>query len=581
MIPPHIMQRPNGIHYPRAVACISIRSALEDDPRDPRRYLERLLSWHAVGWSGRDGRPNKLWEAQGVDVPSLWGALARAARAGSPLWIVSRRAVTDVSLLGLWRMCTAGAAALGGLVVLGNPPTIIRTMRPVSAWWLDLGNWTPWQPPPDMPHRERVLELARFMVGMIDTLQVEGLGGLKMSAGAQALHTFKHAFLRHSIVCHTHPVAHNLEREAYYGGRCEPMLLGHVPGQAYEYDIRSAYASVCVGADVPCLLESVHRAPTLTQLGYLMSRYLVCAEVEIETDEPAYPMRHSGRVLWPVGAFRTTLHHPELSDALAMHRIRAVHRCCCYGGFPALDTWACSVFALRQQSPALQVPSLSGWVKGLLVALPGALGRSHRGWRDWPEAPCRGEWDQRVVMGPDGVHHSIRSIAGRRQIEYHDGWAWESVPAIAGWVTSAARMRLLSEIRKAGWDHVHYADTDSLIVDATGRLALGSGDSPAAQELGGLRHVATHADLWIGGAKHLYRSGKMTMGGVRQTSEHGGPSPHDYYVPIAASDYLSRRGIPEPGVIVRPAHRISGFPGRRLTPDGRLQPRRICDGEET
>ncbi len=51
-----------------------------------------------------------------------------------------------------------------------------------------------------------------------------------------------------------HPVkpALELERAAYYGGRCETAILGEPVGEVYHLDVNAEYTAIAATQDFPC-----------------------------------------------------------------------------------------------------------------------------------------------------------------------------------------------------------------------------------------------------------------------------------------------------------------------------------------
>jgi hypothetical protein len=113
----------------------------------------------------------------------------------------------------------------------------------------------------------------------------------------------------------------------------------------------------------------------------------------------------------------------------------------------------------------------------MLNCLPGKLGQVGRSWVDAPPRPDEGPYATWYAPGPDGHPVRHRSLAWHVQREEVTGETEESIPAMAAWITSAGRMRLLEAIRAAGWAETYYCDTDAVMVSNIG--LMGAGTTPA------------------------------------------------------------------------------------------------------
>jgi hypothetical protein len=90
-----------------------------------------------------------------------------------------------------------------------------------------------------------------------------------------------------------------LAQAAYYGGRFEPPIIGHIPGPVYQYDINSAYAGVY--QHLPCLIHGVwKRQPSA------LNKYASCSIVHIRFSHKrsqsicAFPVRDKkGGIFFP------------------------------------------------------------------------------------------------------------------------------------------------------------------------------------------------------------------------------------------------------------------------------------------
>ncbi|KKL56811.1 hypothetical protein LCGC14_2241700 [marine sediment metagenome] len=108
---------------------------------------------------------------------------------------------------------------------------------------------------------------------------------------------------------------------------------------------------------------------------------------------------------------------------------------------------------------------------------------------------------------------NLRQFGGLIQEQKTEGESRDSHPAIAAHVTAHGRMALWGWIQRAGRSHVHYVDTDSLLVDAVGAERLAPFVDPNA--LGKLKCEGVFSDGHIYGLKDYRIGDTVRTKGVR------------------------------------------------------------------
>ena len=390
--------------------------------------------------------------------------------------------------------------------------------------------------PEHLPVCQRARWLADVMRRMIATLRANAWGSLRATSGSQAAYTHRRAYLTHALFCHAEQAALTLEGESYYGGRCEARRIGRVPGPVYHLDYRCQYGSVCAVSALPAVLcahgESAGYGYPCGQEG----EREVLGRVTIDTNEPAYPLRRDGLVIYPVGRFVTVLCGPELRDAQERGRIVSVHEWAQYTMLPALSAYAQGIYAQLERSRADGDTALCAWLKSLLVCIVGKMGQRGRTWRPYPGGDPAHPWETWYEVESDHSLTRCRSLGGQCQWEHVQPWSDHACPAVAAWITSAARVKLLNAIRVAGWHDVYYYDTDSLIVSESGYRRLVGASLVGCGQMGMLRLLDRNRSCRIDGIKH-YRIGRQVKnaGIPRGVTERGPDGQHYWY-----RDWLAR-----------------------------------------
>lgn len=511
---------------------------------------------------------------------------------------------------GLSRLRAAGPCASGdqrsprgtnscqrGWIALDDPPTCLTVSlpgRPGRLMLLDARNWGLLGYPDTAPLQERVDWLYGVVGRMVDFLQREGWGQLKATSGSQALFTFRRAFLTHAVYCHDDPVASCLEAAAYVGGRCEAARLGHVAGPIYHFDVRSLYPHVCLQS-LPSLLLEVGsgRLPDLRSHSPGCESGVI-AQVAIETGEAAYPRKARSQTTYPVGRYRTVLAGPELDDALRLGRVASVGLWARYALTPVFAAYARAMYtAIARARSAGDVPLLA-WLKRLAVSLPGKMGQRGFEWQHDPRVHAMHPWHLWAHRSIDGGVERRRALAGYVQCERRPswahagvlpelvqagitdttcpGWAYDASAAIAVWVCSEGRRRLLEYIRVAGWEEVYYYDTDSLFCSQCGADRLHAAGLVDESAWGALRTLGCYPHMVIHGQKQYDAGDRSVCAGRSQAS--GAGSPASLTVPVSLGPlhaiYSGRR--PEPVTVERPFWPRCRYLAGVVGPAGRISP---------
>jgi len=299
-------------------------------------------------------------------------------------------------------------------------------------------------------------------------------------------------------------------------------------------------------------------------------QYLLIADVTIKTDVPMYPIKMDGRLVFPVGTYRASLPHWELTRAIDRGQVRRVHKVALYERGPLFKSYV-DFFWNKRLEAREQKNEADAWIcKLMLNSLYGKFGQTGRVFDDVAKTEDQSsrswvEWDADTKS-----LRKYRQFAGLIQEQARDGEARDSHPAISAHVTSAARMLLWDFIEKAGIDNVYYTDTDSLMVNAQGLDALQT--NLDASLLGALKLEWESDAVVIRGAKDYSIGDHRKIKGIRGNAIEGpmGTFTQDRFRGFKG---MLRAGNTDTQVISRVSKTLSrkyqkGRPG----PDGRVHP---------
>lgn len=435
--------------------------------------------------------------------------------------------------------------------------TIIRCKRKnrrltalsVTNWWPgDTATWADmcdiawrWedvvagQEPPIAAYY-RLQVVVEMMQSYVDTITSDELGTFRLTIASQAMACFRARYLRHKILIDQHPPLVKCTRLAFMGGRVECGLIGERSGvDLVHVDFNSLYPAVMSSGRFPIKLRQWVRRPSLQGLQEQLQHYCVIAKCRVRTEEPAYAVRRGEELVFPVGEFATWLCTDSLKYAYGQGHLVEIDNAMIFYSARIFRDYVSAVHSRRRQL------ALEGRIipvelyKLLLNALFGKFAaRSRRVvhsepdpsrdmWRENASIPndhavenqLPAGWDvERDALAPPERLQAIRwSFMGVQQLEVEDGEGATSSPAIAAHITDAARMRLWQAIKTVGQEHVHYCDTDSLILDKADLPRLSGHLHDSA--LGFMRVIEEADSLTIHGPKHYWFGDQLTRSGMR------------------------------------------------------------------
>lgn len=554
---PHYLRPLADREPPDRIICVDVESSTVVSAQSVNYRTEKFLNWSAVCLRRAEGRLEAVYRASGEATSGFWHDLAGELGRSGSVWIVSWQCSRAWALLGLWRELESGRVRISGgdhravsdpdafprgarpgMLIAEDPPNLcqIRIGRqPGLALWLDCRNWGIDLDDGIARGRDVAEKLAK-VVTRIDLLSTETAGvPIAPTVAGQAWRGWRATIGERGVHCHSHPQALALERGCHIGGRCEVFHMGVFPHTAFHLDFRSHYGSVMCDELFPTRLVSYESSPDESDACAAAYAERAAAKVTIETDEAAYPYLKDGDTIYPVGRFACWLCGRELADAVRRERVTAWHELAVYDTEPALLKFAAMAYAERKRSDEGGDKEISTWAKSLINALPGKLGYRLRCWETVPGALAPEPWGEWHQLNRGGVIERWRALAGVCQREVTGGYGPDAVPAIAAWITSHGRYRLLRAIRTAGRENVAYVDTDALVVNARGLCQLNWAGMIDNGVLGKLEKRASNVQFEALGIKHYIEGDDVKCAGhARGVATQSEDGRGQWYTPAAA-----------------------------------------------
>jgi hypothetical protein len=499
---------------------------------------------------------------------SFWSFFISCLSPHRPLWVFAHNLPFDFTIVDGWLRIEREKIRLEERVLEG-PPTIIGwregkcrvTFVDTLNFWrtslADIGDSfglkkLPMPEPHDAYRKWKtyckrdVDVIAKAVEDYLIMIREDDLGTFRSTFPSQAMHAFRHRFMRDCILIHNVTPALKLERNGYYGGLVRNFFLGVCQGKpTFHYDVNSLYPYVMLNP-MPTRLVRYGGSETLSDLREHMKIYGVMARVTLHTKSDTYPLRHNHKLIEATGKFDTTLAGPELKEALERGHIRKVHEVGYYDMACIFTDYVTYFYAERLKYKKLGNRSKEMFCKNMLNSLYGKFGQRSPEWRAFSKSAILEIFDDYGIICEDAdalasfipditwgkdewfvstLPHPIpyRVLGGNMEVGIRAKEAAQSSPAIAAYVTSYARCYLRKLIALCGQGNVFYCDTDSLFVNQKGRDALEGEGLIHPTEIGKLKFEREYSLISFYGPKDYdYVLGGKTKG-IRKSAIELGP----------------------------------------------------------
>lgn len=342
--------------------------------------------------------------------------------------------------------------------------------------------------------------IEKFMIGYCNFIVSNKLGNLQVSLASQALTGWKASLMTKSIWIHNDVKTLTIEREAYHGGRVEVFRrFTDKCGRYFNFDINSLYPYIMANKKVPRRwLQTADNVPIEYFNNYPTNQYHI-ADVLVSTDENVYPIIYDGKLIFPIGTFRTQLHEDELMYAFSKGHVKHIFHLCIYTADILFDKYVNFFADIKIKSELDGNLSWRFIAKIFMNSLYGKFGQL-KVFREI-EQTTKDDlvWRMSGADTRTGERYQKIHWFGTTWCEYRSGECNHSNPAVAGAITASARMLLYSYILQAGKENVYYIDTDSIICNGIGaKNILSSVDNT---KLGYLRFEGSTNYIDIRGSK--------------------------------------------------------------------------------
>lgn len=537
-----------------------------DGPHGKTYNRLRLGVACAVDWP-RGESPREEW-FDFTEEGQFWEWLRTKQRPRRCLWVIAHNAVFDFTILRGWdrletqeyRIRTEGKTYFDtrtgeprdskgwqGLFAVDGFPFHIETQGETGRVnFSDLMNYYKCsladvartlgtekldRPDPKMPDewwfsycRRDVEILKDAYLSLVKRWADENLGNWSLSGPALAWNHYRHRHMATPVVLHDHSEARDLEWSAYYPGEVRAWYRGHCPGPVVHYDVNSLYPAMMAGRLYPTELIDYVLNPNPTHVEWLISKYLVIGECDVETYRSETPWRKGNRTLYPVGRFTTALAGPEFVRSWKRGEVRAVRRLAYYRGAGLFASFVGQWWERKRQALDNRDSAGEKFAKLMLNSLGGKFAQRTPSWQFDPRIEVIRPWRAFPWTDPEtGCVWNARAIGwhGQRLAGRED--SAHCFPAVSAYLTSYAREFMREARASIPPSCLYYQDTDSLMVSGESDGYAPGGGSDVGGGLGQWREIGRYSSVTIRGPKNYSCDGRHTIAGVKLADDPCGP----------------------------------------------------------
>lgn len=377
-------------------------------------------------------------------------------------------------------------------------------------------------------NRQDVRIIVKAMREFISFIDKHDCGKFSMTRASQSFNAYRHRFMGETLYIHNEPEIKALERSAYYGGRTEAFRIGKIPGNGFVFlDVNSMYPFVMRNNLFPTKLVGYRKDIPLERFTELANLFCCIAEVDLETNDPAYAVRIGEKICFPTGRFRAFLCTGSLRKALKDRAINRVYRAAFYKPGNLFSEYVDYFYPIKTKAREDGDRITERFTKFFCNSLYGKFGQRRFLQQVLSDNTNSGYYRIKhydLVTGVTGIEYKLFN---KIFIQYGSEDTPSTFTAVAAHVTESARLLLWSIIVSIGVDRVLYCDTDSVVIPAA---FLPSVNYPIdAHVLGSLSVDKECGTLEINSCKDYSIDHHRIVKGVPKRAKYLGNNTYEYY----------------------------------------------------
>jgi hypothetical protein len=625
-MPKRYLDRNKGTEIPSNLIFFDTESISTPCETDPAKRLLTLRLWVGVHVRLAGGKRHCHTIAHGTDKESFWNWVDSCLVAKKKTWLFAHNAAFDLTQLDFWDELDNGHYTIEPMKCRVNPETgksrnswrgalclesspffvccrkeklTMNLVDTLNYWRMPLAELgeSVGLPKMDMPaddaddsewikycHRD-VEILVRAVEELLLEWKANDCGVWQMTAAMLSMTSFRHMCTLTSernhkldIVCDPGSHFHELERQAYYGGRVTCFHVGVKCEKVYHVDVNSLYPYVMRNHAYPRCLEFARHGVPVAELRSADGIYGLVADVLIDSRCETYPIRIGGQQYHCTGNYWTVLCGAELSRALSNGAVLRSGNVQYYSIAAYFAEWVDHWYS-RKVRAKRELGVGSGVYQLAKIVLNSLSGKFAQNGRRWSERPGRIpllRWGgYSTVDSPGDKPLMARGVAGVEQVLTDTGEPRYSFPAISAFITAYGREYMRQIVDQIGEQNVYYQAVDALIVNQDGMDGLIDAERIDELELGKFKLVGEHSEVEIRGANYYRLDQHVTAAGLVGVAEKAKRRGKPPVLFESVTSVIATK--PDGSIAVNPLDPPTFTPDYRgtVTKDGRWMPYRV------
>lgn len=289
------------------------------------------------------------------------------------------------------------------------------------------------------------------------------MGKVCMTRAAQAYYSYRKSYMKIPIYPHQDPELKKFERAGYFGGRVECFEIGRVKnGPFITIDVNSMYPYVMRSFKCPTKAISIQENVRLDMAESILKRHCVMAYCDIDTNIPVYPVRRSGKLIFPIGRYSTYVCTQGLLFGLFRGLITKIHKLVVYNADYIFTDFVDHFTELKTLYTETENKIYRDCVKRILNSLYGKFAQKFTDTEMREEIDFTGYYrleTKNLVTGETEIESKLLNTILLQCGTIEPAMSFTPISAH---ITEYARFYLWELIEMIGIENLLYCDTDSL-----------------------------------------------------------------------------------------------------------------------
>lgn len=307
------------------------------------------------------------------------------------------------------------------------------------------------------------------------------------------------------------------EFEAYHGGRQVVNKLGKLPKQRYyKLDCNALYPFMMKSYKVSSKFVGLKNNLKEVRKKLLSGKYNILINCDVECDIPKYPCKTNNGIFYPIGKFNTTLCGTQALQEVMNNNIKRFNYILMYENTDILKkpiNYLWKMKGIYKNNGEIVKEKYTKLIMNSIYGKFAQLGTEM--------VPLNEKSD--TCYGITNVWNAktqdidlIYTINYQKYIELRHNITEHTFPIISAEISANAKYYMQRFFNIAGWDHVYYSNTDSIITDEIGYKRLKKYINP--DKMGMLKVESVSENVRIFGKNNIIFGEDKMLSGIPKSA---------------------------------------------------------------